>query len=75
VTQDNHAAMNSFSFGPRNCLGKNLAYAEMRVILAKLVWHFDLELEPGMDDWVERHRLFMLWEKPALMVKMKRVVR
>ena len=67
--------MNSFSFGPRNCLGKNLAYAEMRVILAKLVWHFDFELEPGMDDWVERHRLFMLWDKPALMVKMKRVVR
>ncbi|KAF9733474.1 hypothetical protein PMIN06_012219 [Paraphaeosphaeria minitans] len=72
---DNHAAMNPFSFGPRNCIGKNLAYAEMRVILAKIVWHFDLELEPGMDDWLERHKLFMLWEKPALMVKMSKVVR
>ncbi|KAL5371590.1 hypothetical protein DPSP01_014148 [Paraphaeosphaeria sporulosa] len=72
---DNHAAMSPFSFGPRNCLGKNLAYAEMRVILAKMVWHFDLELEPGMDDWLERHKLFMLWEKPALLVKLRRVVR
>lgn len=73
--QDNHAAMNAFSFGPRNCLGKNLAYAEMRVIMAKVVWHFDLELEPGMDDWLERHKLFMLLEKPGLMVKLTRVVR
>ncbi|KAJ4346340.1 uncharacterized protein N0V89_010269 [Didymosphaeria variabile] len=72
---DNHAVMNPFSFGPRNCLGKNLAYAEMRVILAKMLWHFDLELQPGMDDWLERHKLFMLWEKPALMVKLSPVVR
>ncbi|KAF2446021.1 cytochrome P450 monooxygenase-like protein [Karstenula rhodostoma CBS 690.94] len=73
--QDNRAAMNPFSFGPRNCIGKNLAYAEMRVILAKVIWHFDLELMPGMDDWLERHKLFMLWEKPALMVRLRRVVR
>lgn len=72
---DNHAAMSPFSFGPRNCLGKNLAYAEMRVILAKIIWHFDMELLPGMDDWLERHKLFMLWEKPALMVRLKRVER
>ena len=67
--------MNPFSFGPRNCLGKNLAYAEMRVILAKVLWHFDLELRPGMDDWLERHKLFMLWEKPALMVRLTPVER
>lgn len=71
---DNHSVMNPFSFGPRNCLGKNLAYAEMRVILAKMLWHFDLELAPGMDDWLDRNKLFMLWEKPALEIKLSPVV-
>jgi hypothetical protein len=47
----------------------------MRVILAKVLWHFDLALLPGMDDWLARHKLFMLWEKPALMVELRRVAR
>ncbi|KAI5371354.1 hypothetical protein J4E82_009991 [Alternaria postmessia] len=34
---DNKRALNPFSFGPRNCLGKNLAYAEMRLILSKVL--------------------------------------
>ncbi|KAJ4303218.1 hypothetical protein N0V90_002111 [Kalmusia sp. IMI 367209] len=72
---DNHASMNAFSFGPRNCLGKNLAYAEMRLIMAKVLWHFDLEMKPESEGWLERHRLFMLWEKPSLMVKLKPVER
>ncbi|KAF4436168.1 hypothetical protein F53441_13312 [Fusarium austroafricanum] len=33
-----------FSFGPRNCLGQNMAMHEMRLILATLLFKYDLEL-------------------------------
>ncbi|KAF9873229.1 hypothetical protein CkaCkLH20_09392 [Colletotrichum karsti] len=41
---DRKECMNVFSFGPRNCIGKNLAYVEMRMFLARVVWNFDIEL-------------------------------
>lgn len=46
----------------------SLAYAEMRVILTRLLWRFDLELLPESRDWMDQ-RIFFLWDKPALMVK------
>ncbi|KAH8744497.1 cytochrome P450 [Diaporthe sp. PMI_573] len=59
-----------FSIGPRNCLGKNLAYHEMRLILSKILWNFDLELSPQSDKWRDQ-KCYLLWEKPELVVKMK----
>lgn len=40
---DRRSAVLPFSTGPRGCLGKALAWAEMRLLLAKLVWRFDIE--------------------------------
>ncbi len=37
----------SFSIGPRNCVGKPLAYLEISVVLAKTLWYFDFEPAPG----------------------------
>jgi cytochrome P450 len=42
---DNFAIVQPFSMGPRNCIGKNLAYAEMRLILAKFLFCFDIEVD------------------------------
>jgi len=42
---DNFDIMQPFSVGPRNCIGKNLAYAEMRLILARFLWNFDVEFD------------------------------
>ncbi|PNS16791.1 Isotrichodermin C-15 hydroxylase [Sphaceloma murrayae] len=70
---DNRATFQPFSFGPRNCLGKNLAYAEMRVILAKMLFNFDMELEESSVGWFERMNVKTLWVKPALEVKMTAV--
>jgi len=67
---DKRQGCQPFSFGPRNCLGKNLAYAEMRLVLAKFVWTFDLELEPDCLDWSDRLKVKTLWEKPELKVKL-----
>ena len=60
-------ALQPFSIGPRNCLGKNLAYVEMRSILARIVWHFDMELCEESKDWTNQNA-YVLWEKPPLYV-------
>ncbi|KAJ5801644.1 uncharacterized protein N7518_003712 [Penicillium psychrosexuale] len=67
---DNKAAFQPFSFGPRNCIGKNLAYHEMRLILAKMLYNFDLSLLPESVGW-DKQKTFLLWEKNDLMVQLK----
>ena len=73
--KDNRACMQPFSFGPRNCLGKNLARAEMRLILAKLLWRFDMELVEGRGNWMEGQKVFGFWAKPPLMCRLEVVRR
>lgn len=65
---DHRASREPFSVGPRNCLGKNMAYAEARLLLANLVWHFDIKDSGQNDGWLERCRIYRLWEKPPLHV-------
>ena len=64
-----------FSLGPRNCIGKLLALAEAKLVTAKLIWNFDMELDGPHDDWVEGARFYILWELQPLMVKFTPVKR
>ncbi|KAI0706361.1 cytochrome P450 [Earliella scabrosa] len=48
-TRTNKAVLASFSFGAHSCIGKALAYHEMRYVLARLVLAYDLEFKPGFD--------------------------
>ncbi|KAJ5160583.1 uncharacterized protein N7482_007587 [Penicillium canariense] len=66
---DNRGAMQPFSFGPRNCIGRNLAYVEMRIILARMIFNFDMELAEPEKDWLDQDSFF-LWDKSALNVKL-----
>ncbi|OAP64204.1 hypothetical protein AYL99_00176 [Fonsecaea erecta] len=73
---DNHNVFQPFSTGPRNCIGKNLAILEMRMILATLLWNFDLELL--RDDggaWLSEQKVFSLWSKGPLQIRLKPVKR
>ncbi|KAF2183273.1 cytochrome P450 [Zopfia rhizophila CBS 207.26] len=71
---DDRTARQPFSIGPRNCIGRNLAYSEMRLILAKLCFNFDLELdEERCGNWIGNQKVFVLWEKWPLWVKLKPV--
>ena len=70
-------ASRPFSIGPRACIGLGLAELEMRIILARMVWEFDLEgVHRTMElNWEERVTMRMLWEKPALWVRLREVAR
>ncbi|KAN0107802.1 cytochrome P450 [Hyaloscypha variabilis] len=41
---DKLGASNAFSLGPRGCIGRNLSYMEIRLIMGKLLWHNDIEM-------------------------------
>ncbi|KAK6381925.1 hypothetical protein LTS17_003810 [Exophiala oligosperma] len=65
---DNTDALQPFSYGPRNCLGMNLAYAEMRLALARVIYNFDFELQPESRSW-DKADIFVFWQKGPLNVK------
>ncbi|QSZ33155.1 hypothetical protein DSL72_002741 [Monilinia vaccinii-corymbosi] len=63
-----------FGFGRTSCIGKYLAYQEMKVILARLIWAFDMRLstqegvglgegKAGMGRGRERKEEFQTWEQ------------
>jgi len=70
-------ASRPFSIGPRACIGLGLAELEMRIILARLAWEFDMEgIHGTMElDWEEKVTMRMLWEKPALWIRFREVAR
>ena len=66
---DDTEVMQPFSVGSRNCIGRNLAYAEMRLILAKFLWNFDIEATENTGSWMEDQKVFILWQKSPLWAK------
>ncbi|KAI1130325.1 isotrichodermin C-15 hydroxylase [Nemania abortiva] len=61
-------ALQAFNVGPRNCIGRNLAYAEMRIILARIIYDFDLKMDSASADWIKRQRAYALWDRVPLKV-------
>jgi cytochrome P450 len=77
---DNVSVLQPFSVGPRNCIGQYLAHAEMRLILAKVLWHFDpvfpgdMAVEERMEPF-DRQKTLGLWVKKGFRVEMRPVER
>ena len=46
----------------------SLAYVEMRVILARVLWNFDLALAEDSKQWRKDQKVFVVWEKGPLNV-------
>ncbi|KAI6377235.1 hypothetical protein MCOR31_001300 [Pyricularia oryzae] len=66
---DNLDASMPFGLGPRSCIGQSLAWIEMRLILGRLLWNFDLSLSPECSRWIKEQKVFQVWEKTPLKVK------
>lgn len=48
----------------------SLANAEMRLILARVLYNFDLELDERSENW-SRQETYILWNKPGLYVRLR----
>lgn len=48
----------------------SLAHAEMRLILARVLWNFDLELQIDSQHWTDQ-QIFNFWQKGPLNVKLR----
>ncbi|KAI2464300.1 benzoate 4-monooxygenase cytochrome P450 [Annulohypoxylon bovei var. microspora] len=72
---DAREAFQPFSAGPLNCIGLTMGRMETRVILAKLIYNFDIELMPECSKWLENQKNYIAWHKPPLMVKLTPVRR
>lgn len=71
---DNRGAVQVFGVGPRSCIGKPLAWAELRLILSKLVWSFDVEevnTPNGKLKW-EDQRVFTVVERKPFEVRLRK---
>lgn len=41
----------------------------MRLILGRLLWNFDLALAPESSRWIKEQKVFQVWEKTPLKVR------
>jgi cytochrome P450 len=72
---DKRKVVQPFSVGPRNCLGQSLARFELKIILARVLWNFDLELCEESRGWMEKQRFYIAAARPELMVRLKPAVK
>ncbi|OCH88922.1 high nitrogen upregulated cytochrome P450 monooxygenase 2 [Obba rivulosa] len=60
-----------FSFGPANCVGKNLAMQEMRMTVCHLMQRFDIGFAPGFDSasYEKNLREYFVMHRAELLVQ------
>ncbi len=71
-TKDELSAFQPFQLGRHSCIGQSLAYAEMRLILVRLIYAFDFQLADPKDRWDwGTQKTFIFWEKEPLKVLLR----
>ena len=48
----------------------SLAYFEMRSILSRVLWNFDMQIDEVSQGWMEQKE-YSLWDKPPLWVRLE----
>ncbi|CAJ0550030.1 Ff.00g099600.m01.CDS01 [Fusarium sp. VM40] len=65
---DNLDAVQPFITGPYSCIGKSLAYMEVSLVLARMLWNFDWQA--GEKDLsFEDEKVYALWQKSTLNIR------
>ncbi|KAM7185506.1 benzoate 4-monooxygenase [Naviculisporaceae sp. PSN 640] len=64
-------ASQPFSYGTRACMGRSLGWMEMMTIMAKVIFMYDLEMVNKELDWHAESRMYTIWIRPELLVKVK----
>ncbi|KAI0355856.1 high nitrogen upregulated cytochrome P450 monooxygenase 2 [Trametes cingulata] len=69
----NEAAFIPFSYGPANCVGKQLAMQEMRTVVSSVMQKFELRLREGWDprEYDEGFKDFFVTTRPAVPVTLR----
>lgn len=71
---DRRESFQAFGYGSRNCLGQNMAMHEMRLIISKVLYNFDLKLSDPSALWTDQ-KAFVLWEKKPLMCQIEEAIK
>ncbi|GES63960.1 hypothetical protein ATEIFO6365_0008003000 [Aspergillus terreus] len=66
---DNLSVVQPFITGPYSCIGKSLAYMEIGLVLAKMVWHFEWELASSC--CFEEAKAYALWQKSPMELRLR----
>lgn len=66
-------AVQPFLAGPRDCIGQNLARVEILMIIAHMLYHFDVTAPQGTFKW-ENQETYAVWTRTPLMVKLSKRV-
>jgi cytochrome P450 len=66
---DQRETFQPFGMGLRNCIRRNLALMEARMILARLVWGFEMEMVGGVEGWAKQ-KTFISYEKGELRARL-----
>ncbi|KAL7949231.1 cytochrome P450 [Trichoderma barbatum] len=70
-SKDTKQANRAFSIGARSCIGREMAITELRLILAKLVYKFDMQLQDTGLDWHAKAKWYWIWTDAALRIKVQ----
>ncbi|KAI0021237.1 cytochrome P450 [Xylariomycetidae sp. FL0641] len=74
--RDRLKAFAPFGVGPRMCTGREIAWQQTKLFLAKVLWAFDVEGVRGMDRSFDGDfRLYAMWKRPAVWVRFREVRR
>ncbi|OTA64848.1 cytochrome P450 [Hypoxylon sp. EC38] len=67
---DNRKGFHPFSQGPRICTGREIAWWQSRLFIAKVLWTFDLEMVRGQQVNIDRDlRGWGIYQKPEVYVR------
>ncbi|KAM7196183.1 Isotrichodermin C-15 hydroxylase [Rhypophila sp. PSN 637] len=71
--KDDHSAFYPFILGPRQCPGREIARITIRLVAAKMFWQFDIEQLSKLLDFDHDMRVYGMWVKPKLEVRLTSV--